>query len=83
MFIDGFEYDRQEPLNFVGSKQNQSGIIWRNKEHGCIIVSSGGKHGDSAAICPNCHKEAHYGIRKYNIRDELASIISRKELEII
>lgn len=48
MFEIGQEYDRQELLNFVGSKQIQSGIIWGDKEPGCIIVTSGGKHSDSA-----------------------------------
>ena len=47
MFVKGQEYDRQELLDFVGSKQNQSGIIWGNKEPGCVIVTSGGKHSDS------------------------------------
>jgi 5-methylcytosine-specific restriction protein A len=48
IFEQDEEYDRQELLNFVGSKQIQSGIIWGNKEPGCIIVTSGGKHSDSA-----------------------------------
>lgn len=48
MFEIDQEYDRQELLNFVGSRQVQSGIIWGDKEPGCIIVTSGGKHSDSA-----------------------------------
>ena len=48
MFVKGQEYDRQELLDFVGSKQNQSRIIWGNKESGCVIVTSGGKHSDGA-----------------------------------
>lgn len=48
LFKQGLEYDRQELLSFIGSKQNQSGIIWGDKEPGCVIVTSGGKHSDSA-----------------------------------
>lgn len=35
-----------------------------------------------AAICPNCHKEAHYGKNKEKIKEELSLKISKKE-EII
>lgn len=48
MFVINKEYDRQELLDFVGSKQIQSGIIWGSKEEGCVIITSGGKHGISA-----------------------------------
>jgi 5-methylcytosine-specific restriction protein A len=46
MFVINQEYDRIELLLFVGSRQRQSGIIYGNKEPGCIIITSGGKHGD-------------------------------------
>ncbi|NBA88903.1 hypothetical protein GVN16_24220 [Emticicia sp. CRIBPO] len=45
MFEIGREYDRKELLNFVGSKQIQSGIIWGNREPNCVIITSGGEHG--------------------------------------
>ncbi|MBO9682854.1 MAG: HNH endonuclease [Flavisolibacter sp.] len=45
MFIISYDYDRDELLNFVGSKQQQSGIIWGNKEPACVIVTSGGRGG--------------------------------------
>ena len=48
MFQLNKEYDRQELLDFIGSKQNQSGIIWGNKEPDCVIITSGGKHGKNA-----------------------------------
>lgn len=47
MFIIHQDYDRADLLNFVGSKQAQSGIIWGKKEPGCVIVTSGGKGGES------------------------------------
>lgn len=42
------EYDRTELLDFVGSKQGQSGIIYGPKEPSCVIVTSGGRHGKNA-----------------------------------
>jgi len=36
-----------------------------------------------AAICPNCHKEAHYGLEKEKIKEDLSKSISEKEKFII
>lgn len=44
-FISGQEYVRSELLEFVGSKQAQTGVIWGKKEPGCLVVTSGGRHG--------------------------------------
>jgi len=35
-----------------------------------------------AAICPNCHKEAHFGKKKEEIKERLVRIIGTKEAEI-
>ena len=53
-FITNKEYDRQELLDFVGSKQVQSGIIWGPKEFKYVIITSGGRNG----------KRARYGDKK-------------------
>jgi 5-methylcytosine-specific restriction protein A len=45
MFISNTSYERIDLLDFVGSKQNQSGILWGAKKPGCVIVTSGGRHG--------------------------------------
>lgn len=47
-FTVGKEYPRQQLLDFVGSRQAQSGIIWGPKEPGCVICTSGGRHGKKA-----------------------------------
>ena len=47
-FNHGQEYLREELLNFVGSKQMMSGVLWGAKEQGCLIVTSGGRHGKKA-----------------------------------
>lgn len=47
-FIAGREYRRHELLSFVGSKQGQSGVIWGPTQPGCIICTSGGRHGKKA-----------------------------------
>jgi len=47
-FAVGKEYARQRLLDFVGSRQAQSGVIWGPKEPGCIICTSGGRHGKKA-----------------------------------
>lgn len=44
-FVHGAEYKRVELLAFVGSKQRQSGVIWGPLEPGCLICTSGGRHG--------------------------------------
>lgn len=41
----GLEYPRPELLAFVGSRQRQTGIIWGDHEPGCVICTSGGRHG--------------------------------------
>lgn len=48
MFRIGNEYHRQVLLDFVGSKQPISGIIYGNEESNCIIVTSGGWDGEDA-----------------------------------
>jgi len=44
-FALGTDYKRQDLLDFVGSKQAQSGVIWGPLEPGCVICTSGGRHG--------------------------------------
>lgn len=44
-FVQGAEYKRVELLAFVGSKQAQSGVIWGPLEPGCLICTTGGRHG--------------------------------------
>lgn len=44
-FVNGREYGRSELLAFVGSRQQQTGVIWGNVEPDCTIVTSGGRHG--------------------------------------
>lgn len=44
-FVPGAEYRRGELLAFVGSKQAQSGVLWGPLEPGCLICTSGGRHG--------------------------------------
>lgn len=47
-FTIGQEYVRSQLLEFIGSRQPQTGVIWGAKEPGCIIVTSGGRHGKKA-----------------------------------
>jgi len=47
-FNHGHEYLREELLSFIGSKQMMSGVLWGEKEKGCLIVTSGGRHGKKA-----------------------------------
>lgn len=44
-FLPGKQYRRQELLDFVGSRQAQSGVIWGPMQPGCVICTSGGRHG--------------------------------------
>lgn len=45
MFTPGEEYRRPQILQFVGSRQQQTGIIWGPAQPGAVVVTSGGKHG--------------------------------------
>lgn len=47
-FHIGLEYQRQALLDFVGSRQAQAGVIWGTREPGCLICTSGGRHGKKA-----------------------------------
>lgn len=47
-FNHGQEYLREFLLHFIGSKQMMSGVLWGKKEPGCLIVTSGGRHGKKA-----------------------------------
>lgn len=47
-FALGEEYHRHALLDFVGSKQAQSGVIWGPREPGYIVCTSGGRHGKKA-----------------------------------
>lgn len=47
MFVVSQEYFRNDLLNFVGSQQKISGIIWGKKDETCAIVTSGGESGKS------------------------------------
>lgn len=49
MFVIGQLYQRLELLNFIGSKQLQSGILWNKEGSDTIIITSGGRHGKSAS----------------------------------
>lgn len=37
-------YERNELLNFIGSKQPQSGILWNKEGSDTIIITTGGRH---------------------------------------
>lgn len=47
-FVLGQEYARKRLLEFLGSRQAQSGVIWGMKEPGCLICTSGGRGGKRA-----------------------------------
>jgi 5-methylcytosine-specific restriction enzyme A len=47
-FSLGQEYQRAALLEFIGSRQAQPGVIWGPREPGCVICTSGGRHGKKA-----------------------------------
>lgn len=47
-FVLGQEYERARLLDFIGSRQMQSGVLWGSKEPGCLVCTSGGKGGKRA-----------------------------------
>jgi 5-methylcytosine-specific restriction enzyme A len=56
------EYDRDELLAFVGSKQGYSGIIWGPRDTRCVIIAPGGKGGKSAGYGDSLNQD---GTRYY------------------
>ena len=48
-FVLNQEYPRTRLLEFLGSRQGQSGILWGSREPGCLICTSGGRHGKAAS----------------------------------
>ncbi|MDH4609719.1 hypothetical protein E8F12_14325 [Pseudomonas sp. BN102] len=48
LFVFGQEYERSRLLEFIGSRQMQSGVLWGSKEPGCLVCTSGGKGGKRA-----------------------------------
>lgn len=47
-FSLGQEYRRAALLEFLGSGQEMPGVLWGPREPGCIICTSGGRHGKKA-----------------------------------
>lgn len=47
-FVIGQEYERSRLLEFIGSRQAQSGVLWGKEEAGCLICTSGGRGGKKA-----------------------------------
>ncbi|TCT82373.1 HNH endonuclease signature motif containing protein [Pseudomonas sp. LP_4_YM] len=47
-FVIGQEYERSRLLEFIGSRQAQSGVLWGREEPGCLICTSGGRGGKKA-----------------------------------
>lgn len=47
-FAPGEEYSRAQLLQYVGSKQQQTGIIWGPQNREIVICTSGGRHGKRA-----------------------------------
>lgn len=47
-FVIGQEYERPRLLEFIGSRQAQSGVLWGKEEPGCLICTSGGRGGKKA-----------------------------------
>lgn len=47
-FVIGNEYRRPTLLEFMGSKQQMSGVLWGTRQPGLLICTSGGRHGKKA-----------------------------------
>jgi 5-methylcytosine-specific restriction enzyme A len=51
--------------------------------HICRLADDGpDKPINVAALCPNCHKEAHFGLKQEKLKDKLQKIISEKERDL-
>jgi 5-methylcytosine-specific restriction enzyme A len=56
-FSIGNSYARADLLEFVGSGQAQSGIIWGSKQPDVVICTTGGKHGDKAGYADTLNSD--------------------------
>ncbi|WP_316778914.1 HNH endonuclease signature motif containing protein [Pedobacter antarcticus] len=89
MFQIGVEYFRADLLAFIGSKQQQSGVIWGNNEPNCVILTSGGKHGKNAGYGDERNKDGTWDYigqgskGDQEIKSYANSIITSKEKNIL
>jgi 5-methylcytosine-specific restriction protein A len=59
---------------------NSNNIPFLEVHHIFSLADDGPDHPiNVAAICPNCHREAHYGKDKQTLKDKLAQKIIEKE----
>jgi hypothetical protein len=51
------------------------------ESHHIIMLSEGGPDtpSNTAAVCPNCHRNLHYGIDRQDLRDRLCQLVISKE----
>jgi len=49
--------------------------------HHLVMLSEGGPDtpNNTAALCPNCHRNLHYGIDRMELRERLARVVTEKE----
>ena len=69
----------QAPAPFVTSDEEPY-----LESHHVITLSDGGSDtaDNTAALCPNCHRNVHYGIDRAELRDRLAQRIGGVEATV-
>ncbi len=89
MFTTNQEYDRQELLDFVGSKQLRSGIIWGDLQPNCVIVTSGGSYGKHSGYKDQKDNDGSWryigqgSTGDQNIEHKANSLLAKKERNVL
>ena len=54
------------------------------ESHHIIMLSEGGNDtpDNTAALCPNCHRNLHYGITRENLQEQLSKIVLSEEASL-
>jgi len=89
MFTTNQEYDRQDLLDFVGSKQLQSGIIWGDKQPNCVIITSGGSYGEDSGYHDKRNEDGSWlyigqgSTGDQNVNAKANSLLVKKERNVL
>lgn len=89
MFEIGNLYQRDKLLDFIGSKQQQSGIIWNKKVNDTVIITTGGRHTKKVSYSDSLQEDGSWiytgqgGKGDQNPNSFANSLLTNKEKKVL
>ncbi|WP_409416313.1 HNH endonuclease [Flavobacterium sp. PS2] len=89
MFEIGNLYQRDKLLDFIGSKQQQSGIIWNRKVNDTVIITTGGRHTKKVSYSDSLQEDGSWiytgqgGKGDQNPNSFANSLLTNKEKKVL